>query len=142
MNETKKWFREKSVWRIILMYSLGSWVGLGHLDLLTARFGVPDWVFNVSVFLSLLGLIGITFVAAAIKREIPLRRFVNVGLGYLFVAFVGLQAADFVIRSDAWATVVVLIFLLLLPMALFLSLFWPPRRKADGGEGTESERTS
>jgi hypothetical protein len=138
MSKAKKWFRETSFWQIFITYSVGSWIVLGHVDLLTDRFGVPDWVFNLSLALSLLGLIGVVLVAAALKREVPLRRLLKVGLSYLVLGFVFLQALDLLapmVRLPGWAATGAVVFLLLVfPISMSLALLWPLRQESRAGE--------
>ena len=139
MREAKKWLRENSFWKIFITYSVGSWVVLGHVDLLTERFGVPNWVFKLSLSVSLLGLAGVLFVAFALKKKIRLRRLIAVILGYWVIGESLLLVMELVgphLPFPNWVlTTASISILLLLPVAMALTLLWPLRKESGAEEG-------
>jgi hypothetical protein len=127
----KEWLLQRSLWQITVVYLIFTWAALGHVDLLTDRFGMPNWVFDASLAAALAGLLGILLVAAAVKRHVPLFRFVWVGAVYLVAGWILLEAVGFMTDNGLIGNIVFRVVSIaavaLIPLVLLIALFLPGR---------------
>lgn len=61
---------QRSVWQVLAVYLLGSWVLLRAVDLLTLSTGLPEWTPSMALVLLLIGL-PITVATAAVQGGLP-----------------------------------------------------------------------
>jgi len=126
------WLRANPPLKVLTVYVASSMAGLGQVDLITARLGAPDWVFNVAVVLAVVGLFVVLLLAAALKRGVTLGRFLRVIVGGMALGWFGVALADLAVDTETLPVVAystaVLLYLTILPLVLSGALLWRPRR--------------
>lgn len=138
IDRAKEWLLERSLWQVTVVYLLSTWAALGHIDLLADRFGIADWVFDASLVAALVGLMAVLLVSSAMKRHVPLSRFVRVGLAYVVGGWVLIEVVAFLGERGLFGELVlrgaILLIAGLLPVALLIALFWPANTVPDADE--------
>ena len=81
MSGLKKLIHEihrRSLWQVLGIYAVGSWVVLQVIDVVGSNVGLPDWVFPFAVVLLALGLpvvLATAFVQEGVRAHRPARPF-------------------------------------------------------------------
>lgn len=127
---------ERSIWQLLAISVGGSFTLLGNVELLTGRFGFPDWLFLGSLVLLAAGIIGVFGVKLwpTISRPSPAaKRSAKVGLIYIAVGWLGLEAVGTMIESyraipGSLFGISLFAYIILLPVAMLVSYlrYTPP----------------
>ena len=138
MSRLKRLIQEihqRSIWQVLAIYTGGSWALLGNVDLVTARFGFPDWMFPASLILTSAGFVGVLTIKIwprVWRPDLvsPARTAAKSGLLYLLGAFLILENLDQLIGHGYAPELAYVLVLTLFPVTGILVVFSAKRSPA------------